>query len=61
MRIATTCEHCGAPVPESGVWIVKSGVRIYCSTCGYLSFPEPSSAKETGTGVIVQLRSVARA
>ena len=58
MRIATTCERCEAPVPESRVWVVQSGVRIYCSACGYLSAPEPSDAEGTGTGVIVHLRSV---
>jgi hypothetical protein len=61
MRMATTCERCGAPVPESRVWVVQSGVRVYCATCGYLSAPEPSHAEETGTGVIVHLRRVANA
>jgi len=60
MRIATTCERCGSPVPESGVWVVKSGIRIHCSTCGYLSAPAPSLVEGTGTAVIVELRRVAQ-
>ena len=36
MRVATWCERCGSAVAESGIWIGRSGVRVYCSACGYL-------------------------
>ncbi len=66
MRIATSCERCGSPVTESGVWVVASGVRIYCRICGYLSGLTGLSngpaldavpAGERGVATVVALRS----
>ena len=64
MRIATSCERCGSPVTESGVWVVASGVRIYCRICGYLSgftghgpAGDAVPAGERGVATVVALRS----
>jgi len=56
MRVATWCERCGAAVPESGVWIVRSGVRIYCAGCGFLSPPAVVVGDEREVAKVIDLR-----
>jgi len=56
MRVATWCERCGSAVAESGIWIGRSGVRVYCSACGYLSPPSILGAGHDNDAVVIDLR-----
>ncbi len=56
MPVAAWCDRCGATVGEAGIWIVRSGIRVYCASCGYLSPPSVIVDDDSHEAVVIDLR-----